>query len=1567
MKFNFRKMLLKATSLVVIGAFLFNTVFVDLAWAKPDFFLRQSAVRANDRLQREIVGAIINGLTKEELKEWVEKHGSVIEEETAKKEFDKEFDIINSVLTEERKSELFKLAEKLGIEKEEMLHRIIQARDDLLLKNGKVLKQFPDLIRSSNEYGLGLGIKEYLAYVQEMLERLKDNPHLRAEYLLHEALCYHFQELKGKEGHQIARQIQMVLFPQNYEGVVLLEGDSHSELAGKLTLALREFIDYKIQPITSGEQLASSKEEDKKTKFYRVASSSNNQAGKISISNSPKAQKLQKYFKENLLNAEVSFLVRLIRSNAFLGEKIINTLGKVKTPHSVRLLVQIFDKVEDIWLRSRIDYVLTSMRTDEAAIALGELFDKYVSYRRSIFESLKFIGTPGAIRFFVERFDRAEMYEDEDGFSWHKKDFIFALQSIGRNVPTPEAIKGLAELLDKTEDFSLKVEIIYALIHYYIPESVDCLRVEFEKEDFKPLSSLIGEENLDKLFDEPNLLYKYISGVLYKHKHDFKDFAEIILDTFDKEVIHNVANDNKVFQITELMIALFNMGFDSFLNLNLNKDSAKYFLEINPDLLKDVFEKISKIGVNFALAFGYLINNKRISEIEALVSLDVSEELKNPEYKEITKAIFNISKYDIAEQTELLIKLSKIAPLIKDIPESKKTVLEQFKTWQENPLVSTFGSWAIELIDADIMLLPNLLSSDESIDSLKEQMMIIQNGGFDRNNPVHIDLSYCVLQKKTEDYSIKRNIIYEEFRYHKGSFLMENLVNFLIPEKNKIMFQEKMMLINHLFLEGFNSEIPTFIIRFAQENISHKNKLSFLKGINSIFSHQAMTREDRLDDWQLLLSDYVKRFSYLANRDMVLVHRYLSKGEPVKSDKLSKYQLKKIGIDSTGEKGIKELEQVINTERRRIVEERVIVEDNLDNLLIKAIVGGLTGFYSARWGHGSSRGLDLKAFVEEFNNAVKKGRVPSLAKAYTQKDRFKVHRAVNINPSQEAKDIFVYYQGLINGAKDLSDKSLPKQLNYLKNIIERALEERIRELQADLAKNFEDEKKTNYVKVEINKLKELKENLQHSQHLIDLTSKIVVSLNGKIEFLKNPITLALITQTFNNHPDLSREVLDEIEKGISKGSLSKIINLRNVFIKDHTLGNIDKKIKKPLLNLLNITEFKRHISKMESSKEEVIEVSAFATKGILGEMAGDIGDACYTAQRLIMGLKHVTAVIFTIGEGLDKQFIGSMLILENSFQGKPVLILRGINPSEHFIAQYSDKEFLKGAIAYVEKIARAKGGALIFAPVNSGGLSNRNIKEAIKTFIVDGEPIVLDIAENFNDYNITDECVEISSWGRFKKIHPYINVKFNQEKIDKEYPIVLVVHPNLLFDNLSLALAIQNLKEQLGENIMIVLPYDKPEKVADFCQDINKLTDELTDLSDSDFVVVPADAKPEKVVKIVKETLEGKGLDAEGMKIKVIGPKNWAEPYQEVSGIKELIIVISEVGKGNSISRGDIALLAGLVDEGLLSKEDKDRLLKEVVMSKDRNLIVVKLERVEEKAKGAEDIEAFRKMFEKYK
>lgn len=55
-KLNFNKLLRKATALVVIGAFLVSTVFIDFAWAKTDSFLR---VPVDARIRKEIENKLI--------------------------------------------------------------------------------------------------------------------------------------------------------------------------------------------------------------------------------------------------------------------------------------------------------------------------------------------------------------------------------------------------------------------------------------------------------------------------------------------------------------------------------------------------------------------------------------------------------------------------------------------------------------------------------------------------------------------------------------------------------------------------------------------------------------------------------------------------------------------------------------------------------------------------------------------------------------------------------------------------------------------------------------------------------------------------------------------------------------------------------------------------------------------------------------------------------------------------------------------------------------------------------------------------------------------------------------------------------------------------------------------------------------------------------------------------------------------------------------------------------------------------------------------------------------------
>ena len=564
-----------------------------------------------------------------------------------------------------------------------------------------------------------------------------------------------------------------------------------------------------------------------------------------------------------------------------------------------------------------------------------------------------------------------------------------------------------------------------------------------------------------------------------------------------------------------------------------------------------------------------------------------------------------------------------------------------------------------------------------------------------------------------------------------------SLSTFLVSEGNKILVNEKAWLVHYLSEINASREIFD-LLKISAEEIEHARKLEFYRNINNILKNEGMIESDALEDWGLILKDYIKRFGYLTNRDLILVHRYLSRQMPLDDKRLGHYKLQDIGITSTGINGLEQLENMIKNNMIKIINEKEISNSDLGNPVIEAIIGGLTGFSTTQWGHGSNRKIKLKEFVMQFNELKRQGRIPPLDPAFNQEEAFLIRRKGKIEFTQDAQKKFEEYVQLIKQAVGLSEESLDKQIERLKQIAFRILENKQNELGDRIT--VSDEKVKKGIRIQLDKLTNTAEKLNSSQvvSLLDLA----IPMAGQKEF-QDLIALILVTDTLNNPQNaiFRKNLLNNINEGPSVLSFGKIIELKEEFIKEHALSGLDKDTKKALLNVLNTRIFEEELFKIKILKNDSVTVKAFATKGILGEMAGDIGNACYTAQSDIMLRKDpspITAIIFTTGEGLETKFIGSMLILENTSNGKPVFILRAVNPSEEFLSQYSAEDFLENAIRYIEKIGKIKGVELIVAPIgNSGALSNRGEIHTVFQKFTKGEKVDLDKKETFNGYNIT--------------------------------------------------------------------------------------------------------------------------------------------------------------------------------------------------------------------------------------
>jgi hypothetical protein len=178
-------------------------------------------------------GAIMRNVSMEEVEKLISEKGSDIDRATLQGEFEVIEEVLDIELIEDD-PDIIALARRLKMTKKELLRRVAAAGQDLLASR-KTLKQFSAIVKNENTYALGIATENILGYGQEILTRLRNKKELRTEYLLHEALCYHFRDYP--DGHQIAREIQMILFPGNYENLTPEKRQSFRE-KGNLTEAL---------------------------------------------------------------------------------------------------------------------------------------------------------------------------------------------------------------------------------------------------------------------------------------------------------------------------------------------------------------------------------------------------------------------------------------------------------------------------------------------------------------------------------------------------------------------------------------------------------------------------------------------------------------------------------------------------------------------------------------------------------------------------------------------------------------------------------------------------------------------------------------------------------------------------------------------------------------------------------------------------------------------------------------------------------------------------------------------------------------------------------------------------------------------------------------------------------------------------------------------------------------------------------------------------------------------------------------------------------------------------------
>ncbi|MBP6993646.1 GNAT family N-acetyltransferase [Candidatus Woesebacteria bacterium] len=577
-----------------------------------------------------------------------------------------------------------------------------------------------------------------------------------------------------------------------------------------------------------------------------------------------------------------------------------------------------------------------------------------------------------------------------------------------------------------------------------------------------------------------------------------------------------------------------------------------------------------------------------------------------------------------------------------------------------------------------------------------------------------------------------------------------------LTEQNELLSQSKRQLVSRVTTAKNGIDILLSSLDYLTR-VTRDDQLRSIRGIYGMLQRGGISWSDSRNDLDLIFSKrFIDVFGFVTSRPLITVYLALARNEPLTANIFTQNNVAAFGISQTGEAGVEQLRQGVSAIQKRLLIERNIRPEDLESDFAVSLVGIATGFTTVQWSHGKM-GIDLRQFVQDFSTQKAANLIPELPVAYQDDVQFPV-RAMRATFTQDEGAVFNRYVNrytlTISGEANqptIDERSrIAQEVSAIFQAKASEYETLIAEGTHTLVKNQEQLTAEDVIR----KSADLESHLQRQMALLNEASLSLVNAKTIIDVYRllatkysvllrtvdgaqEVVTNSLIREVIKEYPEVKDKVADFRGNGITLYGVNQLIEIKNVIIKDHILGSLTLKEKRTLLDLINLKSLEEAKKRAEGTSDGYI-VRAFATKGILGEMAGDLGDACYTRECNIMQQKRITGVIFTVNNGTTEELAGSMLLLENTVNGKPVLVMRAINPSPYIDSELNTDDFLRGVISYVQRIAAARGIDTVLVTTVRGALSNRDsIYAAIPSYFTDNELTTLDTPEVFNGYDIT--------------------------------------------------------------------------------------------------------------------------------------------------------------------------------------------------------------------------------------
>lgn len=502
-----------------------------------------------------------------------------------------------------------------------------------------------------------------------------------------------------------------------------------------------------------------------------------------------------------------------------------------------------------------------------------------------------------------------------------------------------------------------------------------------------------------------------------------------------------------------------------------------------------------------------------------------------------------------------------------------------------------------------------------------------------------------------------------------------------------------------------------------------------------------------------ILTTYVRKFGLSTTPKLYNVFKHLQRLEWNPNYKLPK------SLEALGMHSLEDLDSHIRDIQKLVFGEGPIEIADLKSLSPVAldILESVTGVSTHSFGKKS-----IKEIIKEYKESRAAGEIAQLPEGYKTEVMNVKNTHLEI-ANENAKDDYEILR-----SEMLDSIQSAGSFEDLSQRLQEALANKYYELQAAIQMASSDDRRQSFLQQDLSRFEEYQKTLSQVDNLDSLTLAVVgMKFDKKQQGVADAIirNIAMRKYFFVHHSPAYIQNLSMIlqNEQLTPQTLLTTLTVIDNNIKDHVLNmdanDHDKYWSKEAFRKLsqdrrgrrlfdsfypyigNIAEAVKELKTIET--DTTTQVFAIPDRGLIGEMAGYLANACYTGvESLLSEYPNVVPYkMVTRDPATDvPSFIGSVLVFElKGADGKPILLVRAFDvPDEENI---SIPEIIEQFMDIMTEVAKKRQATQIRVPGNHGAISNYplTINHMEQNYIKGKTPESLSERFAFNYYDLTND------------------------------------------------------------------------------------------------------------------------------------------------------------------------------------------------------------------------------------